>query len=388
MNRKTRLILMAGILYSLILPLLALYVGYQIRTIWPPASEEFNLLKEAQRLLDRHYISDLPDQLTLERGMIHGMVGKLGDPYTIYLEPAEHELQTDDLTGEYAGIGAYYSRGEDRKIHLIPFEEGPAARAGVLEGDILIAVDYELIAEDASIETIQAMERGPVGTTVTLTLAPRSPDDDSLILDVVRETFPIPSVTGYTLPDQPDIGVIFITLFSEKSPEEVERTYQDLIDRGAEYIVLDLRGNIGGLLDSAVSVARFFLPDGLVLIEEMRGGTEESYIVKSPGKASDIPLVLLVNENTASAAEVVAAALQENERAPVIGTRTYGKGSVQLILELDDGSSLHVTSSRWQTPNGNKLDGHGLLPDFPVSVEEGDIDVHMQTAISWLLSDS
>jgi carboxyl-terminal processing protease len=388
MNRKTRLILVTGIIYSLILPLLALYVGYQIRSIWPPASEELNLLKDAQRLLDRYFISDLPDQLTLERGMIHGMVGKLGDPYTIYLEPAEHELQTDDLTGEYAGIGAYLSRGEDRRIHLIPFEEGPAASAGVLEGDILVAVDYEPIEDDASIESIQAMVRGPVGTTVTLTLAPRSPADDSLIIDVVLETFPIPSVTGYTLPNQPDIGVIFITLFSEKTPEEVERTYQDLIDRGAQYFVLDLRGNIGGLLDSAVTVARFFLPDGMVLIEERRGGAEESYIVKSPGKASEIPLVVLVNENTASASEVLAAALQENERAPVIGTRTYGKGSVQLILELDDGSSLHVTSSRWQTPKGNMLDGHGLLPDFPVSIEDSDIDVYMQTAISWLLSDS
>ncbi|HEY47215.1 MAG: hypothetical protein AMJ88_00510 [Anaerolineae bacterium SM23_ 63] len=388
MNRKTRLILIAGIMYSLFLPFIALYVGYQIRTIWPPASEELNLLIEAQRLLNRYYINDLPDQLTLERGMIHGMVGKLGDPYTIYLEPAEHELQTDELTGEYAGIGAYLSRGEDRRIHLVPFEEGPAAKAGVLEGDILVAVDYELIEEDASLEIVQAMVRGPVGTTVTLTLAPRSQAEDSLIIDVVRETFPIPSVTGYTLPDQPDIGVIFITLFSEKTPEEVERTYQNLIERGAKYLVVDLRGNVGGLLDSAIDVARFFLPDGLVLIEERRGGSEEQYIVKSPGKASDIPLVVLVNENTASASEVLAAALQENERAPVIGTRTYGKGSVQLILELDDGSSLHVTSSRWQTPKGNMLDGYGLQPDLPVSVEDGDIDVHMQTAINWFLSDA
>lgn len=387
MNRKTRLILIVGIVYSLILPVLALYVGYQIRTLWPPASEELNLLKEAQRLLARYYISDLPDQLTLERGMIHGMVGKLGDPYTIYLEPAEHELQTDDLTGEYAGIGAYLSQGEDRRIHLIPFEDGPAAKAGVLEGDILIAVDYEFIEQDASLESIQAMVRGPVGTTVTLILAPRSPADDSLIFDVVRETFAIPSVTGYTLPDQPDIGVILITLFSEKTPEEVERTYQNLIDRGAEYFVLDLRGNVGGLLDSAINVARFFLPDGMVLIEERRSGTEEHYIVKSPGVASDMPLAVLVNENTASAAEVLAAALQENERAPVIGTRTYGKGSIQLVLELNDGSSLHVTSSRWQTPKGNMIDGHGLQPDLPVSVDDGDIDAHMQTAISWFLSD-
>lgn len=387
MNRKTRLIIIAGIIYSLLLPALALYVGYQIRTIWPPESEEFNLLKEAQRLLNRYYINDLPDPLTLERGMIHGMVGKLGDPYTIYLEPAEHELQTDDLTGEYAGIGAYYSRGEDGRIHLIPFEEGPAAKAGILEGDILVAVDYELIKEDTTLETIQAMVRGPVGTTVTLTLAPRSPVDDSFILDVVRETYTIPSVTGYTLPDQPNIGVIFITLFSEKTPEEVEHTYQNLIDRGAEYFVLDLRDNVGGLLDSAVNVARFFLPDGMVLIEERRGGTEERYIVKSPGKASSIPLVVLVNENTASASEVLAAALQENDRAPIIGTRTFGKGSVQLILELDDGSSLHVTSSRWQTPKGKMLDGFGLQPDLTVPVEAGDKDVYMQTAISWFLSD-
>jgi carboxyl-terminal processing protease len=204
----------------------------------------------------------------------------------------------------------------------------------------------------------------------------------------VRETFPIPSVTGYTLPDQPDIGVIFINLFSEKTPEEVEQTYQTLIDRGAVYFVLDLRGNVGGLLDSAVDVARFFLLDGMILIEERRGGREEQYSVNSPGKASDVPLVVLVNENTASASEVLAAALQENDRAPVIGTRTYGKGSVQLILELDDGSSLHVTSSRWQTPSGNTIDGQGLQPDLQVSVEEGDIDVYMQTAISWLLSDT
>ncbi|UCF60381.1 MAG: S41 family peptidase [Anaerolineaceae bacterium] len=388
MNRKTRLLLIAGIIYSLFLPFVALYVGYQIRTIWPPASEEFNLLKEAQRLLDRYYISDLPDQLILERGMIHGMVGKLGDPYTIYLEPAEHELQTDELTGEYGGIGAHLSRGEDRRIHLVPFEDGPAARAGVFEGDILIAVDGELIEEEISLEEVRAMERGPVGTTVTLTIAARSLAEDSLIIDVVRETFSIPSVTGYTLPDQPDIGVIFITLFSEKTPEEVERTYQTLIDRGAVYFVLDLRGNVGGLLDSAVDVARFFLLDGMILIEETRGGGEEQYRVKSPGKASDVPLVVLVDENTASASEVLAAAVQENGRAPVIGTRTFGKGSVQLILELDDGSSLHITSSRWQTPNGNTLDGQGLQPDILVSVEEGDIDVHMQTAISWFLSDT
>ncbi|HEY42506.1 MAG TPA: hypothetical protein G4O11_00805 [Anaerolineae bacterium] len=387
MNRKTQLILISGILFCLILTASALFVGYHIRTIWPPASEEYGLLKEAQRLLDRYYISDLPDQLSLERGMIHGMVAKLDDSYTIYLEPVEHELQTDDLSGEYGGIGVYISRGYNLKIHLIPFQDGPAARAGVLEGDILIAIDHEVIEEDASMELIQAMVRGPVGTTVIITLAPRSEDGHSLIYEIVREAIPIPSVTGYIHPDHPDIGVIFITLFSEKTPEEVEQTYQNLVDRGAERLVLDLRENAGGLLDSAIEVARFFLPEGLVLIEEKRGGSEEQYLVKSPGKASDIPIAVLVNQNTASAAEVVAAALQENGRAPIIGARTYGKGSVQLVLELHDGSSLHVTSSRWQTPTGLILDGRGLQPDFPVIAEDGDVDIYMQAAIEWLRSD-
>jgi carboxyl-terminal processing protease len=384
MKRKTGLILISGISFSLILTAFALFVGYHIRTIWPPASEEYGLIKEAQRLLDRYYIIDLPDQISLERGMIHGMVAKLDDPYTIYLEPVEHELQTDDLAGEYGGIGVFLYRGEDRRIHLVPFEDGPAAKADVLEGDILIAVDHEIIEDSTRIEAIQAMIRGPVGTTVVITLAPRSAGDPSPVLEIVRESIPLPSVTGYVLPDHPSIGVILISLFSEKTPQEVEQTFQSLVDRGAESLVLDLRENTGGLLDSAVEVARFFLADGVILIEETRAGAEEYYVVKSRGKASDIPMIVLVNGNTASAAEVLAAALQENERAKLIGVRTFGKGSVQLILELHDGSSLHVTSSRWQTPNGVMLDGRGLEPDLPVTIEDADHDVYMQIAIECL----
>ena len=385
--RYKRRALLFGMLYSLILAVSAMFAGYQLRAIWPPSSEEYGLLKEAQRFLDNHYLRQLPDQLTLERGMIHGMVDKLGDPYTIYIEPAAHEIQTDDLTGEYGGIGAYLSRGDDRRVHLIPFDDGPAARAGVQEGDILISVDYQLIEENTGLETILAMVRGPVGTSVNLILASRKPGDDDLILDIVREAFPIPSVTCYLLPTDQEIGVIVITLFSEKTPQEVEDSFLDLKARGMGTLVLDLRDNAGGLLDSGIDVARFFLSDGLILIEERRGEVKEVYRVETEGDAVDISLAVLINGNTASAAEVVAAALQANHRAPLIGTPTFGKGSVQLILELSDQSSLHVTASRWKTPKGITLDIHGLQPDVPATIDDGEHDAIMLAAVDWLQRD-
>jgi len=334
--------------------------------------------------LENHYLSELPERITLERGMIHGMVDRLGDPYTNYVEPAAHEIQTDDLSGEYGGVGAYISRGEDKRIHLVPFDDGPAARAGIQEGDILIAVDHQIIDDNTSLETILAMVRGPAGTSVNLILAARKPGDDVIILDIVREAFPIPSVTCYLLPTDPKIGVIVITLFSDKTPQEVEESFLNLKSRGMETMVLDLRNNPGGLLDSGVNVASFFLSDGMIMIEELRGGAKEVFRAETEGGAADIPLAVLVNEYTASAAEVVAAALQANNRAPLIGTPTFGKGSVQLVFELSDQSSLHVTASRWKTPQGITLDFHGLQPDVPVTIDDGEHDAIMLTAVDWL----
>ena len=383
MKYKSRLLLF-WILYSLILVVSAMFAGYQLRSVWPPASEEYGLLREAYRLLENHYLNELPERITLERGMIHGMVDRLGDPYTNYVEPAAHEIQTDDLSGEYGGIGAYLSRGEDKRIHLVPFDDGPAARAGIQEGDILIAVDHQTIDDNTSLETILAMIRGPAGTSVNLILAARKPGDDVIILDIVREAFPIPSVTSYLLPEDPKIGVIVITLFSDKTPQEVEESFLNLKSRGMETMVLDLRNNPGGLLDSGVDVARFFLSDGVILIEELRGGVKEVFRAEAEGDAVDIPLTVLVNEYTASAAEVVAAALQANNRAPLIGTPTFGKGSVQLVFELSDQSSLHVTASRWKTPQGITLDFHGLQPDVPVTIDDGEHDAILHTAVDWL----
>jgi carboxyl-terminal processing protease len=382
MNRTMRKFFVLS-LYSLFLTASALFAGYQAHTLWPPASEEYKLLKDAYGLLDNHYISELPDQLLLERGMIRGMLTELNDPYTFLVDPELHELQTDDLAGEYGGVGAYINRDEEMLVHLIPFDDGPAARAGILESDILIQIDDWLIKPDASIDRIVASIRGPVGTSVNLVLAPREIGGDSHTIDIVREAFPIPSVTGYLLPSNPNIGVIVISIFSEKTPQEVRDTYHDLTSRGGKAIILDLRNNNGGLLDSGIDVARFFLSTGVILIEERRGGEQKTYRAETNGELDKYPLATLINGMTASAAEVVAAALQANDIAPLIGEPTFGKGSVQVVLELSDHSSLHITSTRWITPDGVILDKHGLQPDILITSDDDIVDASMAEAVKW-----
>jgi carboxyl-terminal processing protease len=178
-----------------------------------------------------------------------------------------------------------------------------------------------------------------------------------------------------------------VTSFSERTPGEVREAYVDLVSRGALQFVLDMRANSGGLLDSGIEVARFFLGAGIVVIERGQAGAEEVYRATEPGEAAGVPLAVIVDGTTASAAEIVAAALQANGRAPLVGTPTYGKGSVQLIFELSDGSSLHVTSARWLTPEGIQLDGTGLTPDVavdPADVSQG-ADPFLAAATRWLV---
>ncbi len=364
--------------------LLAFAAGYFAREIWPLPSEQLVLVKEARRLLGVHYLDPLPDDLELERGMIHGMMGVLPDPYSIYVEPATHEIQTDDLAGEYAGIGAEISRGEHGQFYLIPIEGGPAEAAGILEGDALLAIDGVLIKEDTALESIITRIRGSEGSVIRLTVAARNPQQTNLEFEITRAIIPLPSVMHHTLPEEQWVGVITIRRFSEKTPGELEKAYKELINRGAKSIILDLRDNSGGLLDASIESSRLFLEDGLVVVEERSGMESQLFYVNEEGLASEIPMVVLVNAGTASAAEVVAAALKDNGRAPLIGETTFGKGSVQVILELSDGSSLHVTSARWLTPNGKVIDSIGLLPDIIVEQIDPNADNVVTVAVEWL----
>jgi carboxyl-terminal processing protease len=208
--------------------------------------------------------------------------------------------------------------------------------------------------------------------------------EDASEVRILRESIPLPSVTSYAHPDDPAVGVLAITIFSEKTPDEVEEHYSSLMGEGVTGLVLDLRGNSGGLLDSAIEVARFFLDEGLILKEIQSESKLVEHNADSPGAGASIPLSVLVNGGTASAAEIVAGALQANGRAPLIGQKTFGKGSVQLVFELSDGSSLHVTSARWLTANGIALDQIGLEPDIPLETEDGTKDIILQEALESL----
>ncbi|MGB2895731.1 MAG: S41 family peptidase [Anaerolineales bacterium] len=368
--------------------LLSFAAGYHAREIWPLATQQLSLVKEARRLLETHSLDPLPDDLELERGMIHGMIGVLRDPYSRYVEPAAHEIQSDELAGEYAGIGAEISKGEQGKFYLIPIEGGPAEAAGILEGDILLAIDGASLDIDASLSSIITRIRGPEGSVIRLTLAPRTPQQNNIELEITRTLIPLPSVSHHLLPEEQWIGVIIIRRFSDRTPSELEEAYRDLMKGGARSIILDLRDNSGGLLDSSIDSSRLFLDDGLIVVEEQRGMESQVFYVHENGLASETPLVVLVNAGTASAAEVVAASLQDNGRALVLGETTFGKGSVQSILELRDGSSLHVTSARWLTPNGHVIDNSGLIPDIVVEQSESTVDNGIAIAVEWLREQS
>ena len=364
--------------------LLSFASGYFAREIWPLPSEQLVLLKEARRLLGIHYLDPLPDDLELERGMIHGMMEVLPDPYSKYVEPAIHEIQTDDLAGEYAGIGAEISKGDQGKFYLVPIEGGPAEAAGILEGDVLHAIDGVPISKDTALESVITRIRGTEGSVIRLTVTPRDPQQTNLEFEVTRAIIPLPSVMHYLLPEEQWVGVITIRRFSEKTPGELEKAYQNLNNRGAKSIILDLRDNSGGLLEASIESSRLFLEGGLVIVEERSGLESQLFYVHEKGLASEIPMVVLVNAGTASAAEVVAASLKDNGRAPLIGETTFGKGSVQVILELSDGSSLHVTSARWLTPNGKVIESIGLIPDIIVEQIDSSADNGIAVAVKWL----
>jgi carboxyl-terminal processing protease len=312
------------------------------------------------------------------------LVGEYNDPHTTYIEPVSHELQTDDLAGEYGGIGAFITQDEDGSMHIIPFEDGPAANTGIMEGDILIRVDQNEVVSDTSVDEVISWIRGPVGQDVDLLLVGVETGEEYRVT-VERQSFPLPSVTAFLHPTYPTVGILRIQIFSDKTAAELEEHILQLQSEGAQALVLDLRDNGGGLLGAGIDVARLFLEEGIIVIERHKGDRQEEFWVESPGMAANIPIAVLVNQRTASAAEIVAGALQQQDRAQLFGIQTFGKGSVQVVVELSDGSSLFITSALWYLADGQAIEGQGLLPDF--DLQELNPDEQLQFAVEQLAQD-
>jgi carboxyl-terminal processing protease len=334
------------------------------------AAQDFGLFWEAWNLVDEHFLGALPDSQHLAWSAIRGALGALDDRYTIFLEPQPTQRQREDLSGKFGGIGAWVTQAEDGSVVLDPMPDLPAERAGVQAGDVVLQVDDTDVA-GMTVDDVVTLVRGPVGEEVRLTLR-REGEPEPLVIEIKREEIPTPSVDWRMLDEVPGLGYVRIVLFTERTNSELERAVEELQGQGMEKLILDLRGNGGGLLDSSIQVTSQFLRDGVVLYEQRRGGKETEYPVKRGGILHDIPMVTLVDGGTASASEIVAGALQDRGRSPLIGEKTFGKGSVQLVFSLSDDSSVHITVAEWLTPNRRQLSDQGLEPDVPVGMSEDD----------------
>lgn len=367
--------------------------GYMLGTQRGAASGalgDYNLLWTVRDLLDRSFIGDLPDSQAQVYGAVHGLVAAYNDPYTVFVEPAPREVERDELRGHFGGIGAYMARNEDGAVVITVMRDRPAARAGLADGDVLLAVNGKTIPGDMAISDVVALVRGEVGTSVTLQVQ-RPGQSEPLSVAITRERIETPSVEWRVLDAEQGIGYTRISIFSERSGAELSTGLAELAGQGVDKLVLDLRGNGGGLVDAAVEVTSQFLKEGVVLREIKRGGQERFYPVKAArSPALEWKIALLVDAGTASASEIVSGALRDQDRAVLIGEKTYGKGSVQEVHELPDGSSLHVTVARWLTPDRHQIDKTGLEPDIVVGItaedREAGRDPQLAEAQAWLVA--
>jgi carboxyl-terminal processing protease len=352
------------------------------------AEETFQLFWEVWDLVQRHYYRDLPSMREITYAAIRGMLGALGDSYTALVEPDVAAVLTENASGQFEGIGAFVDMDESGTLRIVDtFENGPAEEAGLRADDRVIAVDGESIVGVPLYEAIGRI-RGPAGSEVRLTIEREGTLEPFDVL-VTRARLDIEIVETEMRDD--GIGYIRLWQFTATATDSLEQGLEELLRQDPQGIVLDLRQNPGGWLDQAVAVADLFLGEGLVAVERFSDGGEREFKAGSGDIAEDIPLVVLVNNGSASASEIVAGALQDQERAPLVGVPTFGKGSVQRPFALSDGSELRVTVALWFTPNDQRIQGQGLTPDIEVPwseeerEEDPEQDPQLQRAVEYLL---
>jgi carboxyl-terminal processing protease len=344
----------------------------------------YPLLDEVQNLLNRFYLRTQPNEKEREYAAIRGLLGSLNDKFTFFIDPPVAKSESDVLAGTYGGIGVQIQRSEKGDFILLPFPDSPALKAGVEVGDILRAVNKTPLDADIQADVLDQQLRGEVkaGSGVEITvLKPKTQKE--LTVFIPFAVINVPSVVWRTLDENSAIGYIKVMRFTSRTPEELKTGIQELQKSSVKGLILDLRDNSGGLLQESVTSAGQFLKGGIIVYEKSNQD-ERALNASTDGLATDIPLIVLVNKGTASAAELVAGAIQDRQRGILIGQTTYGKGTVQQIFRLSDNSSLHVTSAEWFTPNHHEIDGKGLQPDIPMIPDPNGRDVETGEAVRQL----
>jgi carboxyl-terminal processing protease len=395
---KSRFLLLIGIVFFLILSFNAGYVFGQ-SPLAPyrvfPASfptgqtgEAFAPFWEAVDLVQTRYYNQPVDRDALVEGAINGMLESLEDPHTIYLSPELETAQREEFEGdqEIQGIGAEVTQEGDNIVIVSPIDGSPASAAGLRPGDILREANgVELTGMTAA--EAAANVRGPKGTEVTLLI---ERDGETFEVTVTRDVIKIKSVQGRMLDE--NLAYVRLSRFGLQTDEDLDAVLKELMAQNPDGLILDLRLNPGGGLDTVVEIADEFLPEGLVLVQEFGDGVERKFESDDGGLAEEIPMVVLIDEGSASASEVLAGAIRDRGRGVLIGQTSFGKGTVQSWQPLSNGGGLRLTISRWLTPDEFWVNEEGLEPDYRIQLPEFDPnqefeDTQLQAAIDFLLGE-
>ncbi len=334
-------------------------------------SVDFNLYWDVMDILKNKYIdSDKILDTELFYGSLAGMVASLGDPYSVFLTPQVNKEFTEELSGNFQGIGAEIGLKKGILTIIAPLPGTPAEKAGLQPRDQVLAIDGVSTSGMGLDESVSRI-RGEGGTEVVLTIL--SPDsEESRDVTIVRDVINIVSVSWSK--KENNTAYIKLSYFNQDTEQQFRAVAKEVLASNPDQIILDVRNNPGGFLDVAILIASYWIEDDVIVQERFSDGTIDKYQSRGKPIFSDIPTVVLINEGSASASEIVAGALSDYGKAALIGMQSFGKGSVQDLIELSDGSSVKITIAKWLTPKGTTIDKEGLKPDIEVDLTKEDYD--------------
>ncbi len=394
MRSRSILLLFAGVVVVFLSFGAGVNVGSRQAPTAPPLDRLLNIFRaqadptviqtfeDVWTSIHNRYVNGAVDQTALVRGAIKGMVGGLGDPYSAYFDPTEAKEFADEINGTFEGVGMEVGFKDGQLAVIAPLPETPAARAGLQAGDIILRIDKQ-DTDGWSIDQAIKKIRGPKASTVVFEIS--RGQAEPLEISVVRDTIVVSTVKAKILTVEKHLlGYIQISSFTEDTTAKVRQEIQAQLAKAVEGFVLDLRNNPGGLLDASVDVASIFIDDGVIVSEVDQAGQHQDLRSNGRRLVDNQPVVVLVNGGSASASEIVAGALQDLGRATIVGQQTFGKGSVQQLEELPDGSTLKLTIAKWYTPNNRSISELGITPDVviaPAESGEGDAQLDKATAL-------
>lgn len=362
------------------------------RQVPPDKNVDFSLFWRVWDTLSARYFDKtklIPSEMVY--GAIQGMVASLGDPYTVFLKPSENKIVQEDLNGSFEGVGIQIGFRAARLVVIAPLPDSPAEEAGIRAGDFIIHIkdenkDIDMGTGGIALPDAVAAIRGKAGTKVTLTLA-REGSEEPIAVEVKRAKLEVPSVTLEFVGEGKKVAHLRVIKFSSETASEWDEKVSEILKNpDADSVIIDLRNNPGGYLQAAVDVASDFIETGkIVVVEEKSDGSKNEFKVEKLGKLMKYKMVVLVNEGSASASEILAGALRDQKKIQLVGTKTFGKGTIQEPIEIQGGSGLHITTARWLTPDGTWVNEEGLEPDVKIEDDEKtQTDEQLQKAIEIL----